>query len=190
MSWLAVGFLAAGLLLLLLGGEALVRGASAMAATWGVSPLMIGLTVVAFGTSAPEFAVSIGAALTGRPEIAVGNVIGSCIFNLLAVLGLAALVAPDGIRVSPAAESFDIPVMIAVSIACLPIFFAGHRLPRWEGFLFVGYYAAYVAFLVLDATGHDALPEFRAAMLGFVLPLTGVTILMRAARAWQIRRHA
>jgi cation:H+ antiporter len=190
-AWMGnTALIAVGLALLVLGAEWLVDSAIVFAKLMGLSDLVIGLTIVALGTSMPELATSILAAVRGERDIAVGNVIGSCLFNLLAVLGLAALVAPDGIRVSPAAESFDIPVMIAVSIACLPIFFAGHRLPRWEGFLFVAYYAGYVAFLVLDATGHDALPEFRTAMLGFVLPLTGVTILVRAGRAWRLRRHS
>lgn len=190
-AWLGnVALTVVGLALLILGARWLVEAAILLARFIGLSDLVIGLTIVALGTSMPELVTSIVAAVRGERDIAVGNVIGSNIFNLLAVLGVSALVASDGIRVSPAAESFDIPVMIAVAIACLPIFFVGHRIARWEGFLFVGYYVAYVAFLLLDATGHDALPEFRAAMLGFVLPLTAVTLLARAGRAWQLGRHA
>ena len=190
-AWLGnAALVGLGLALLVLGARWLVETAILFAQFIGLSDLVIGLTIVALGTSMPELVTSIIAAVRGERDIAVGNVIGSNIFNLLAVLGAAALVAPQGIRVSPAAESFDLPVMIAVAIACLPIFFVGHRIARWEGFLFVGYYVAYVSFLLLDATGHDALPEFRAAMLGFALPLTAVTLLVRAGRSWQLGRHA
>jgi len=183
----SVALVALGLALLVVGARWLVAGAVVIAGQLGLSDLVIGLTIVAAGTSLPEVATSLLAAMRGQRDIAVGNVIGSNLFNLLAVLGLAALVAPEGIPVSPAAESFDVPVMIGVAIACLPIFFVEHRIARWEGVLFLAYYVAYVSFLVLDATGHDALPEFRAAMLGFVLPLTAITVLVRAARAWRRR---
>jgi cation:H+ antiporter len=82
--------------------------------------------------------------------------------------------------VIPAALSFDLPVMIAVALACLPIFFTGYIISRWEGGLFVAYYLAYTSFLVLDATGHGALPIFTEAMVFFVLPLTAVSLLMLA----------
>ena len=107
---------------------------------------MIGLTIVAAGTSLPEVATSVMASIKGKRDIAVGNVIGSNIFNLLAVLGLAALLAPGGINVAASALRFDMPVMIAAAIACLPMFFTGYRLARWEGMLFLGYYIAYTAF--------------------------------------------
>ena len=127
------------------------------------------------------------AALRGEREIAVGNVVGSCLFNVLAVLGLTGLVAPDGISVPSAALSFDIPVMIATAVACLPIFFTGHRINRWEGLLFLGYYAAYTLYLFLDAAGHEALTAFNLVMLAFVIPLTTVTLAVFAARSAQRR---
>jgi cation:H+ antiporter len=85
--------------------------------------------------------------------------------------------------VSPAAQGFDVPVMTAVAVACLPVFFTGHRIARWEGAVFLGYYAAYTAYLVLDATGHQAVPQLRAAMLYFALPLTALTLIVMIARA-------
>ncbi len=94
------------------------------------------------------------------------------------MLGLTGLVAPEGIAVSAAALNFDLPVMIAVAIACLPIFMTGHRIERWEGALFITYYAAYLAYLVLDATGHDALDTYSNVMLLFVIPLTAITLLI------------
>ncbi len=184
---LQLGLIVGGLALLVLGSRWLVDGAVAIASALGLSELIIGLTVVAAGTSLPEVATSVLAVLRGEREIAVGNVVGSCIFNVLAVLGLTGLVAPDGISVPPAALSFDIPVMIATAVACLPIFFTGHRINRWEGLLFVGYYAAYTLYLFLDATGHEALPAFSFAMLAFVIPLTTITLAVFAARSLQRR---
>lgn len=165
-----------GLIFLILGAECLVRGASRLAGFLGVSPLVIGLTVVAFGTSSPELAVSVKSALSDQAGLALGNVVGSNIFNILGVLGITGLVAPSPIEVSAAALHFDIPVMIAVSLACMPIFFSGGRISRWEGGLLLGYEAAYTLYLVLAASHHDALPGFSAAMLYFVLPLTVVTL--------------
>jgi cation:H+ antiporter len=168
----------AGLALLVLGARWLVDAAVMFARLLEVSELIIGLTIVAAGTSLPEVATSVLAAMRGERDIAVGNVVGSNIFNILAVLGLASLVAPGGIAVSTAVLGFDLPVMIAVALACLPIFFTGRSIARWEGALFLGYYIAYAAYLILGATEHDALPMFSAVMLEFVLPLTAVTLLV------------
>ena len=114
--------LVVGLVVLTVGGELLVRGSSRLAMAMGISPLVVGLTVVAAGTSMPEVATSIMAAIRGERDIAVGNVVGSNIFNILSVLGTASAVSADGVRVSAAALQLDIPVMIAVAVACLPAF--------------------------------------------------------------------
>lgn len=177
-----VGFVVAGLALLVLGSGWLVDGAVEIAAAFGVSELVIGLTIVAAGTSLPEVATSIIASLRGERDIAVGNVVGSNLYNILAILGLSALVAPDGLPVAPSLIRFDLPVTIAVAIACLPIFFTGHRIARWEGALFLGYYVAYVLYLLLDAAEHDALPAYSVVMLAFVLPLTALTLVVIAVR--------
>jgi cation:H+ antiporter len=108
---------------------------------------------------------------------AVGNVIGSNLFNILVVLGLTGQVAPRGIPVPPSALAFDLPVMMAVAVVCLPIFFIGGRISRWEGGLFCGYYVAYTIYIFLSATQHAALRTFQNVMLFFVLPLTAVTLL-------------
>ena len=172
----------AGLALLILGARWLVDSAVSLAQALGLSELVIGLTIIAAGTSMPEVATSIVAAMRGERDIAVGNVVGSNIFNLLAVLGLTSLVAPDGVPVAAAALAFDLPVMIAVALACLPIFFTGFRVARWEGWLFLVYYAAYVLYLILAASQHDALPLFSSAMLFFVVPLTALTLLVLVVR--------
>jgi len=176
-------FVAAGLVLLVLGSRWLVAGAMAVARALGVSELVIGLTVVAAGTSLPEVATSVLATIRGERDIAVGNLLGSNIFNLLAVLGLSGIVAPAGLPVSEALLRFDMPVMIAVAVACLPIFASGARIARWEGALFLFHYVAYTAYLVLRAQQHDALPAFSAIMQAFVLPLAVVTLAVMAWRA-------
>jgi cation:H+ antiporter len=135
------------------------------------------------GTSLPEVAASVIAALRGQRDIAAGNVVGSNLFNILGILGLTSIVSPGGVAVPQAALTFDIPVMLAVAVACLPIFFTGYTIDRWEGWLFLGYYLAYTAYLLLDASGHDALPAFSNMLGLFVLPLTTVTLLVLVGRA-------
>lgn len=189
-TWLVnLALVGGGLALLVLGANWLVDAATVLARQFGLSELVIGLTVVAVGTSMPEIATSIIATIRGQRDLAVGNVVGSNIFNVLGVLGLAAVLSPQGIPVSPAALNFDMPVMIAVAVACLPIFFTGHCIQRWEGGVFLGYYVAYTAYLLLDAAGHDALPAYSRAMMYFVVPLTVVTLAVVLMRALRERRH-
>jgi cation:H+ antiporter len=172
LAWIAVG------LALLAGGSQLLVGGAVRVARWmEISELLIGLTIVAAGTSLPEVAASVIAALRGERDIAVGNAIGSNIFNILAVLGITALAAPQGVAVSPAALHFDIPVMIAVAVACLPVFFTGARIDRWEGVLFLGGYLAYTAYLILNALEHQLIDEFRWVMGVFVLPIVTITLI-------------
>ncbi len=181
-----LALIVAGLILLGGGSRLLIDGSVTIAQGLGVSELVIGLTVVAAGTSLPELVTSIVAAVRGERDIAVGNVVGSNIFNILCVLGLSSIIAPSGVEVSAAALHFDIPVMIAVAVACLPIFFTGHVISRWEGGLFFLYYLAYTAYLVLNATGNNLSHELRDVMLLFVIPLTAITL---ALTTWRSRRQ-
>lgn len=183
-----LGFVVLGLALLVWGSDLLVDAAVTLARALGLSELVIGLTIIAAGTSLPELATSVMAAFKGERDIAVGNIVGSNIFNLLAVLGLASLVAPGPISVSPNALAFDYPVMLAAAVACLPIFFTGYCINRWEGLLFFGYYLAYGAYQVLFATGAPAVALLHNALVWYALPLTALTLLVIAARAW--RRQA
>jgi cation:H+ antiporter len=180
-DWLKNGaFVLGGLVLLVLGSRWLVDSAVAFARHLGVSELIVGLTIVAAGTSLPEVVTSAIAALRGERDIAVGNVVGSNIFNLMGVLGITSLVAPAGIPVSSAVIGFDLPVMIAVAVACLPIFFTGGAISRTEGALLMAYYLAYTLYLILAAAEHDALPRFSAVMLYFTLPITAATLVLVA----------
>ncbi len=177
----------AGLALLVFGSRWLVQGAVGLAQALGVSDLIIGLTIIAAGTSLPEVATSVLATIRGQRDIAVGNVVGSNVFNLLGVLGLSAVAGGGGLPVPASALAFDLPVMVAVALACLPIFATGHLIARWEGLLFFGYYLAYTGFLVLDTQKHDALPLFSGLMLRFILPLTAITLGVVSWRAWRRR---
>jgi cation:H+ antiporter len=177
-----VGFVLAGLVLLVIGSTALVEAATDIASALGVSQLVIGLTVVAVGTSLPEIATSVLAAARGQRDLAVGNAVGSNLFNILAVLGITAAVSPSSIPISSGALALDIPVMIAVAVACLPIFWNGYALMRWEGWIFLIYYGAYITWLVLDSSNHALRDGYAVAILGFVLPLTVLTFVVIAAR--------
>jgi cation:H+ antiporter len=183
----SLAFAGTGLALLVVGARLLVDAAVAIAAGFGIDEAVIALTIVAAGTSLPEVATSVVATLRGERDIAVGNVVGSNIFNVLGILGVSSLLAGGALRVAPALENFDVPVMVATAVACLPLLARGHRLARWEGALFLGYYAAYVAYLVLAAQQHAALPRFSAVMLEFVIPLTIATVI---ALTLQDRRSA
>lgn len=186
---LQIVFVVVGLGLLVIGSDWLVDGAVAMARFFGVSDLIIGLTIVAIGTSLPELATSVVAVIRGERDIAVGNVIGSNISNILAILGITGMFAPNGINVAPEALGFDIPVMIAVSLACLPIFFTGHVVARWEGGLFLGYYVAYLTYLVLVAVEHTAVAVYSNIMLIFVLPITVITLVIITVRDLRDNRN-
>ncbi len=143
----AVLLIAAGIALLVLGGELLVRGAVALARTFGMTERIIGLTIVAAGTGTPELATSIVAARRGQSEIALGNAIGSNIFNILGILGITALVQP--LAIAPAMLGSDLWWMIGLSLALFPMMRSGSVVGRLEGALLLLAYGTYVALLVL-----------------------------------------
>jgi cation:H+ antiporter len=174
--------IAVGLGLLVLGSEWLVNAAVAFARALGVSDLIIGLTIIAAGTSMPEVATSILAAVRGERDIAVGNVIGSNTFNILGCLGLSGVVSANGLSMSSAVLNFDLWVMLAVAFACLPALMLRNEIGRRRGLMFLAFYVAYVAYLILGAQDHDALDEFSAVMLSFVLPITIVTLVAMVIR--------
>ena len=179
--------IASGLALLVLGSNWLVRSAVEIAAMLGVTSLVIGLTVVAAGTSMPEVVTSIIAGLRGQRDIAIGNVIGSNIFNLLAVLGITGLLVPGGIPVSASAIAVDIPIMVAVAVLCLPIF-VGYTIGRWEGIVFLGFYVLYTSYLIAEASRHDGLDRYHLVVIAVVVPLTLISLLAASARSRYLRR--
>ena len=162
--------------LLVVGAGWLVEGATRIAVERGIPQMVIGLTIVAIGTSLPELATTVIAALRGQRDLAVGNAVGSSIFNIGAVLGVSSLLGPEGIPVAESAIRVDIPIMIAVSVALLPVLYTGFEIRRWEGGLFLGLYLAYTGYLLLNATDHQRLPAYSAVMLWFVLPTVAISL--------------
>lgn len=177
-----------GLGLLSLAGHLLLEAAVEVAVDLGLSERVIGLTVVAVCTSLPELATSLIAALRGEREIAVGNVIGSNLFNLLAVLGLTALVAPVPLSISPNALAFDLPVMLGVAVLTLPVFYSGYRVTRAEGLVFLCLYLAYGLHVVAFTTGMPLANRLEQLMLLYVLPTLAVVLMYTTVRAWR-RQH-
>lgn len=171
--WALVACVLGGLALLVLGSRYLVTAASDLARSAGVSELVIGLTIVAAGTSLPEVAASVIAAIKHERDLAIGNVVGSNIFNLLAVLGLSSLPPAGGIPVPGEAVRFDFPVMLAVAVLCVPVFLTGRRISRAEGAMCLGLYAIYTAWLLLEAAHHPALATIGPSLLG----LAGLLVL-------------
>jgi len=174
--------LVAGLAVLVLGAELLVRGASRLALRFGVSPLVIGLTVVAFGTSSPELAVSVQSGLEGKADIALGNVVGSNIFNVLAVLGLSALVAP--LVVQQRLVRFEVPLVIGISALSLLLAQDG-RIGLFDGLLLVGGLIAYTLLVIQQSRRESAAvkaeyeQEFGGSIAGWLgrLPIQVACVL-------------
>jgi len=166
-----------GVVLLVVGANILVKGATGIATAFGVSDLIVGLTVVAIGTSLPELATSIVAVRRGQRDLAVGNVVGSNIFNIGAVAGLAAMISPTGLPVPESALALDIPLMIAASVVLLPLAFTGSVIARWEGGLLVALYVSYLLYTVLAAAERPILQGFTTVMLWFITPLVVLTVI-------------
>ncbi|NJN65925.1 MAG: calcium/sodium antiporter [Chloroflexaceae bacterium] len=179
-TWIVdVVLIVVGGAMLTVGANWLVDGAVAMARLFGITELVIGLTIVAVGTSLPELATSAVASLRGHRDIAVGNVIGSNSFNLMSVLGLTSLIAPGGIPISEVALQTDMPIMITVVLLCFPLLFTGRLVERWEGGLLFGYYLTYITYLLLRGADHAALPLF-AVLMFVVIVITFVIVLVQA----------
>jgi cation:H+ antiporter len=154
---LTAGWLVLGFALLFGGAEMLVRGSVSIAREFGISEAVIGLTIVAVGTSLPELATSLVAAMRRHGDVALGNIIGSNIFNILGILGIAAMVKPIGVGAN--FPAFDVPVMVAVSLALLALLWFRVPLGRVAGIAFL---AAYVAYTVALANGVTAFPGLGA----------------------------
>lgn len=167
-----------GLVMLFFGGDSLIRGASALASHIGVPPLAIGLTVVAFGTSAPELVVSLDAAISGANDIAVGNVVGSNIANIALILGIAAVLRP--LNVEAKLVRVDSPIMILVSVGLIGVLIDGSA-SRIEGFLLLVGLAAYTAFTFWEARreSEKVQEEFASAAPG--AGAGGIVSLVRVA---------
>jgi cation:H+ antiporter len=182
-----VALIAAGVVLLYGGGELLVRGAVGLARRFGLSPMVIGLTVVAFGTSSPELAATLAASLRGSPEVALGNVVGSNIANLGLILGASALVFPLAARGRFVRR--EVPFMILVSALLLPLGFDGVY-GRLEGLLLLALLALYLRVLLRAKEPVEVVEEFREefgdgrppAWRAWVEVAAGLVLLVAGAR--------
>lgn len=183
-----IGSIILGLYFCVLGADWFLDSSIILAKALGVSELVIGMTIVAAGTSLPELATSVVATIRGQRDIAIGNVVGSNIFNILGIIGAAGLVAPDEITVAPSVLTFDLPVALAACVACLPVFFTGHKISRWEGAVFLGYYLIYTAYSVMAVRQHDVLPLFREVLFWFVFPLTFMTFFIIFYRSVYLKK--
>lgn len=184
-AWPQLLVLLAGLGLLIAGGHLLLDAAVDIAEGYGLSDRIIGLTIVAVGTSMPELATSLIAALRGQRDLAVGNVVGSCLFNLLGVLGLTALAAPQPLSISPNALTFDLPVMVGVAALSLPLFLSGFRITRAEGIALLGLYLAYGLHVIAFSTGLGLATRLERLMLFYGLPLLAALLLASFVRGWR-----
>ncbi|MEZ3161130.1 calcium/sodium antiporter [Microbacterium sp. BWT-B31] len=146
------GLLVVGLVVIVFGAQWLVEGAVDLATALGVSDALIGLTIVAIGTSAPELATTILSTFRGDRDIAVGNLIGSSIFNLTMILGVTLLFAPGTVAIDPELVHVDLPAMVAVSLVCGPLMISGRRLSRAEGIGLVAAYVLYFGYLIVART--------------------------------------
>ena len=184
----AITKLIVGLVLLVIGSQVLVKGAIAAAQGLGVSETVIGLTIVSAGTSMPELVTSLVAAYRGKPDLAIGNVVGSNLLNQLVILGLCGLVSGSrGLGVDPVMINRDFPIMVATTLACLPIFWSGGVISRREGWILLGLYGLYVIEQVLTSSASSIADEFRLLALVGVLPLVLVFITWTALR-WRQQR--
>ncbi|MCS7236686.1 MAG: calcium/sodium antiporter [Thermoguttaceae bacterium] len=165
----AVVFCAIGITLLWIGSEWTVSGAVRLARLAGVPELVLGLTLVAAGTSLPELATSLAAAIKRNADICVGNVVGSNILNVVAVLAPACLLAPGGLAVNEQLLRLDFPTLLGASVLCFPVFWSGGRIDRVEGGLFIVVYAGYILALAAEATrSANFLLWTNLFVLGFV----------------------
>lgn len=187
-TWKNVLLVVGGLTLLVLGARALVGSAVSIATEWGVNEAVIGLTIVAAGTSLPEVMTSVVATIKGERDIAVGNVVGSNIFNILCVLGVSGLVSPTPLMAGEQLAQIDLPVMLAVAALCVPFFFTGAALTRLEGAVFLTLYIAYVWYLVALSLKLDYLAGLQNAIVLALLPAVALFVAASVVRELVTRR--
>ena len=185
----AAAKLAGGLVLLVLGSDVLVKGATAAAIGLGVTETVIGLTIVSAGTSMPELVTSLVAAYRGKADLAIGNVVGSNLLNQLVILGVCGVFSGEGLLVDPVVISRDLPLMVLTTLALLPILWTRGVVTRLEGGILVGLYGLYLAEQVLSETLTTAQDEFRFVVLVVVLPLVLVFFVWQMLR-WRLQRPA
>lgn len=189
-AWKNILLVVGGLILLVWGARWLVSSAIEIATMFGVNEAVIGLTIVAAGTSLPEVMTSVVATYRGERDIAVGNVVGSNIFNILCVLGLSGLVSPMPLVAGEQLAQIDIPVMVGTAALCVPLFFVGATLTRFEGALFLTLYVAYVWYLIAVALGHGYLTMLQTVILFGLMPVVVIYAIGNLFRDMNRRKAA
>ncbi len=182
------GLLAIGLGLLVYGAGMLVDSATEIARQFGVSDLVIGLTIVAAGTSLPELATSMVAAIRGQRDIAVGNVVGSNVFNLLMVLAVASVLSSSGVPVSPSVLWFDLAVMVWVALLCWPIFFSHAVVSRGEGIVMLALFLSYNGLLIGDSIHWEYAPAMKTTLVFGIFPTVCVGVSYFAWKHYRLDR--
>ncbi|MCT0217144.1 calcium/sodium antiporter [Synechococcus sp. CS-1330] len=185
----AAAKLAGGLVLLVVGSQILVKGATAAALGLGISQAVIGLTIVSAGTSMPELVTSLVAAYRGKADLAIGNVVGSNLLNQLLILGVCGVFSGEGLLVDQVVISRDLPVMVLTTLALLPILWTRGVVTRLEGGILVGLYGLYLVEQLLTNTVTSAVDEFRFVALVAILPLVFVFLVWQTLR-WRRDRFA
>ncbi|MEM1333551.1 MAG: calcium/sodium antiporter [Actinomycetota bacterium] len=177
----AVALFAVGAVGVAVSARFVVSGAGSLAISWGMSEVVVGLTVVAIGTSAPEIATSVIAATRGESDVALGNAIGSNVFNLLFVLGLVSATTVD-LPVAESIRQLDLPIMLAVAVLALPYAVTRLSIDRSEGAMFLVIYVAYTVYLVLDGTENDASSTYGVVAIAILAPLSLAVFVASAIR--------
>jgi cation:H+ antiporter len=185
MASLSIGV---GLISLIGGSQCVLYSAVYFAKSLGMSELVIGLTIVAMGTSLPEIATSLIAAKRGESDLSVGNIVGSNILNVFAILGASSVVSGTGLSVPVEANQFDIPLMILVSAACVPLFWTHSKITRLDSFILISGYVLYTAYLILGSTEGTStrilfIPAVVYGAVSIVVVLSGVTKTLRVRNA-------
>ena len=185
-----VSLIAVSIALMSLASHWMVEGVLGLAGRFAVSPFIIGLTVVAVGTSLPEIATTVAAVRSGQFDLAVGNVLGSCFFNIIAVPAAMVLIGGHPLPFSAEAIRVDLPFMILALVACLPVFLSDHRISRAEGALFLAYYAIYVLVLCFRGASDASPAQYRTELLLLALPIVIVTLITTVVHIVKRRRRS
>ena len=172
-----------GATLLILGSRLFVDSASGIASALGVSELIIGLTIVSMGTSAPELTTSIVAALRKQPELAIGNAVGASVINMLGVIGGSALIAGGGLAVPEDSIRLDFPIALSVGLVVLSIAILGGKAGRRDGIFMLGFYALYLTALIAISFSASLLTPASIVALGFVLPASVIAAAFLVIRS-------
>ena len=186
-DWLyAIIKLILGIALLTFGSNLLVTGASSIAKTMGISEAVIGLTIVSVGTSMPELITSLLAAIKGKTDLAIGNVVGSSLLNLLLVLSSCAIFSGSkGLQVADILIQKDFPIMVLTTLACMPIFWTKGQISRLEGGSLLAIYSLYLLDQVIPYTIPEFQYKFRAIVICFILPIAIIIITFKTINYWK-----